>query len=881
MAAKKLVVGIIAHVDSGKTTLAEDILYETGCIKEIGRVDHKNSYMDNYSLEKERGITIFSKQAVLTYGELQITLLDTPGHIDFCAEMERTLQVLDYAIFVVSATDGIQGHTKTIWELLKRYSIPTFIFVNKMDQPEADRNEILKEMQQVLHGNCIDFTEVDTVQFYENVLLCSEELLEKYDENCKIADEDIQRAILRRELFPCIFGSALKQEGVKELLDAIKKYSINKQYKEAFSARIYKIGRDENNVRLVFLKLLGGSLKVKDFVEKIGKNDGYREKINQIRVYSGSQYKSVNEVAAGDICAVVGLNSARIGDLVGEEEYNTEGVETQPILTYAVKNKGACDNIMLYSYLKELEEEDPLLHVTWDKNIDEIHVQVMGEIQIEVLQNMIQERYHILVYFENGKIIYKETILKETVGIGHFEPLRHYAEVHLLLEPAERGSGLQFESRCSEDVLAKNWQNLVLTHLEEKVQLGALIGAEITDMKIILIAGKAHPKHTEGGDFRQATYRAVRQGLRQAESVILEPIYQFEIETPRECIGRVMADLQKMNGNFSVPEIVNDSAKIKGKCPVYTMKNYQKELTAYTQGKGKMSFVMSGYDVCHNPEVILAQMKYDADADIDNTADSVFCAHGAGFLVPWFQVPEYAHIKPDRDATTEEENMLQQRKSRLMNDEIAQEEIDAIFANNLRNAKPKRKNWLKSVSRSAEPKYVGKELTYQSQEEYLLVDGYNIIFAWDELNELAKNNLDSARDKLMDILSNYQGFKKCNLILVFDAYKVSGGQGSVFSYHNIHVVYTKEAETADQYIEKVTHELVRKYQITVATSDRLEQMIIFGAGAKRISAKEFLEEIRATEKEITMHIDKNEWKTKGNYLFEQLSQEEIEKIKGN
>lgn len=881
MTVKKLVVGIIAHVDSGKTTLAEDILYEAGCIKEIGRVDHKNSYMDNYCLEKERGITIFSKQAVLSYDELQITLLDTPGHVDFCAEMERTLQVLDYAIFVISATDGVQGHTKTIWELLKRYSIPTFIFVNKMDQPEADKNEILKEIQRVLHGNCIDFTELDTTQFYENVLLCSEELLEKYDENSKITDEDIQRAILRRELFPCIFGSALKQEGVKELLNVIKKYSISKQYKETFSARVYKIGRDENNVRLTFLKLLGGSLRVKDFVEKIGKNDGYREKINQIRVYSGSQYKSVNEVFAGDICAVIGLNSARIGDLVGEEENNTERIETQPILTYAVKSESTCDNIMLYSYLKELEEEDPLLHVTWDKNIDEIHVQVMGEIQIEVLQNMMQERYHTQVYFENGKIIYKETILKETVGIGHFEPLRHYAEVHLLLEPAERGSGLQFESRCSEDVLAKNWQNLVLTHLEEKVHPGALIGAEITDMKIVLIAGKAHPKHTEGGDFRQATYRAVRQGLRQAESVILEPVYQFEIEVPRECIGRVMSDLQKMNGNFSAPEIVNDSAKIEGKCPVYTMKNYQKELMAYTQGKGKMSFVMSGYDVCHNPEVIVAQMQYDVDADIDNTADSVFCAHGAGFLVPWFQVPEYAHIKPYKD-TMEEETILQQRKSRLMNDEIAQEEIDAIFANNLRNAKPKRKNWSKAVSISTEQKYVGKEVTCQSKEEYLLVDGYNIIFAWDELNELAKNNLDSARDKLMDILSNYQGFKKCNLILVFDAYKVSGGQGSIFSYHNIHVVYTKEAETADQYIEKVTHELGKKYQVTVATSDRLEQMIIFGAGAKRVSAKGFLEEIRATEKEITMHIDKNELKKKGNYLFEQLlSQEEIEKIKGN
>lgn len=881
MTVNKLVIGILAHVDSGKTTLAEDILYETGSIKKLGRVDHKDSYLDNYSLERDRGITIFSKQAVFSMGEWDITLLDTPGHVDFCAEMERTLQVLDYAILVISGSDGVQGHTKTLWELLKRYKIPVYIFVNKMDQPNTEKKILIQEMQRELHANCIDFSELHSQRFYEDISLCNEELLEKYDMNNEVEDKDIKHAIKNRELFPCIFGSALKQEGVKELLSVIENYSMRKEYRKEFAARVFKITRDENNTRLVHLKLTGGTLKVKDVIQKIGKNDGYSEKINQIRIYSDSQYANFDEVQAGCICAVTGLNQVQIGDGIGEEEAECLNV-INPALTYTV-NSEECDHHTLYSFLQQMEEEDPLLHVTWNKNLNEIHVQVMGDIQIEVLQNIMEKRFHIHVKFGNGKIVYKETITTETLGIGHFEPLRHYAEVHLLMEPAERGSGLQFETACSEDELAKNWQRLILTHLEEKMHIGVLTGSEITDIKITLVAGRAHPKHTEGGDFRQATYRAVRQGLREAESVILEPIYEFTIELPQEYVGRAMSDVQKMNGSFSAPEVVHDIAVLKGTCPVYTMKNYQRELTSYTKGKGKLTCVMKGYDVCHNPEEVIAQMHYDADADMENTADSVFCSHGAGFLVPWYQVPEYAHIKLEKDIPIEEIEVdeIELRRSRLVNGDIAQEEIEAIFANSLRNAKQKTKRWVKTITANNDTSYVGKETAYKSKEEYLLVDGYNIIFAWDELKELSEKNLDSARDKLMDILSNYQGYKKCNLILVFDAYKVSGGQGAIFDYHNIHVVYTKEAETADQYIEKVTHELGKKYQITVATSDRLEQMIIFGAGAKRISAIGLLKEVQSIEGEIETHLDKNNQKKTMNYLFDKLSEEEIKKIKGN
>lgn len=889
MKTDQLAVGILAHVDSGKTTLAESILYISGAIRKLGRVDHKDAFLDTYALEKNRGITIFSKQARFQLEDKEITLLDTPGHVDFSAEMERTLQVLDYAILVINGADGVQGHTVTLWKLLKRYQVPVFIFVNKMDQPGTDQEKILEELQKKLDSNCIDFDSHNTETLYDSIAMCSENLMEEYLDTGKISRQAVDQAILNRQMFPCMFGSALKMDGVKELLEFINEHMICREYPEKFGARVFKIVRDEQDNRLTYMKITGGSLKVKamltDYQEGMDLSECWQEKADQIRLYSGGTYNTVNEVTAGTVCAVTGLSKTFCGEGLGIETESGQPV-LEPALTYRVILPQECNVHDMYLKLCKLEEEEPQLHIVWDENLSEIHAQVMGEVQIEILKSLIAERFHTEVEFGTGNIVYKETITEPVIGIGHFEPLRHYAEVHLLLEPLERGSGLEFATNCSEDELDRNWQRLVLTHLEERRHKGVLIGSEITDMRITLIAGRAHTKHTEGGDFRQATYRAVRQGLKSANSILLEPVYEFQLEIPQEQVGRAMSDIQRRYGSFEPPVIEGDMAYITGTAPVVTMRDYQMEVTSYTRGHGRFSCTLKGYEPCHNEEEVLAEFAYDSEADTENPTGSVFCSHGAGFLVSWDRVPEYAHIGIQREDEEEPEEELRVKKSSFTyeNGVIDQEEIDEIFARTFGAAKQKRNSWTRTIKASDDSNYKGTQPAYVSGgEEYLLVDGYNIIFAWQELNELAQHNIDSARDKLMDIMCNYQGAKKVNLILVFDAYKVSGGQGEVFDYHNIHVVYTKEAETADQYIEKVTHELSRKYQVTVATSDRLEQMIIWGAGARRISAPGFYEEVMNTIQEVRENIEREKPKNK-NYLKDNLSREtyeELEKIKQN
>lgn len=889
MKTDQLAVGILAHVDSGKTTLAESILYISGAIRKLGRVDHKDAFLDTYALEKNRGITIFSKQARFQLEDKEITLLDTPGHVDFSAEMERTLQVLDYAILVINGADGVQGHTVTLWKLLKRYQVPVFIFVNKMDQPGTDQEKILEELQKKLDSNCIDFDSHNTETLYDSIAMCSENLMEEYLDTGKISRQAIDQSILNRQMFPCMFGSALKMDGVKELLEFINEHMICREYPEKFGARVFKIVRDEQDNRLTYMKITGGSLKVKamltDYQEGMDLSECWQEKADQIRLYSGGTYNTVNEVTAGTVCAVTGLSKTFCGEGLGIETESGQPV-LEPVLTYRVILPQECNVHDMYLKLCKLEEEEPQLHIVWDENLSEIHAQVMGEVQIEILKSLIAERFHTEVEFGTGNIVYKETITEPVIGIGHFEPLRHYAEVHLLLEPLERGSGLEFATNCSEDELDRNWQRLVLTHLEERRHKGVLTGSEITDMRITLIAGRAHTKHTEGGDFRQATYRAVRQGLKSANSILLEPVYEFQLEIPQEQVGRAMSDIQRRYGSFEPPVIEGDMAYITGTAPVVTMRDYQMEVTSYTRGHGRFLCTLKGYEPCHNEEEVLAEFAYDSEADTENPTGSVFCSHGAGFLVSWDRVPEYAHIGIQREDEEEPEEELRVKKSSFTyeNGVIDQEEIDEIFARTFGAAKQKRNSWTRTIKASDDSNYKGTQPAYVSGgEEYLLVDGYNIIFAWQELNELAQHNIDSARDKLMDIMCNYQGAKKVNLILVFDAYKVSGGQGEVFDYHNIHVVYTKEAETADQYIEKVTHELSRKYQVTVATSDRLEQMIIWGAGARRISAPGFYEEVMNTIQEVRENIEREKPKNK-NYLKDNLSREtyeELEKIKQN
>ena len=857
MHTNKLTIGILAHVDSGKTTLAESMLFLSGSIRRFGRVDHKDAFLDTYELERSRGITIFSKQALLKIGEKEVFLLDTPGHVDFSAEMERTLQVLDYAILVVSGTDGVQGHTQTLWRLLKRYNIPVFLFINKMDQPGNDKDRLLKEIQEQLDFRCIAFDLGDGYgeSFFEAVAMCDENLMERYLEEGNINKALICEGISTRRIFPCFFGSALKQEGVKEFLQGICDFTMCKEYSEKFAARVYKIARDEQNTRLTYMKITGGSLRTKMVIE--GGAGKWSEKVDGIRIYSGNQFITVNEAEAGTVCAVTGLSQTFCGEGLGMEKEPALPI-LEPVLNYKIILPSECNVHDMYGKLRLLEEEEPALHITWDEASDEMHVQVMGEIQIEILKSLIYDRFHVEVDFGVGNILYKETITEPAVGIGHFEPLKHYAEVHVLLEPLERGSGLIFATDCSEDILDRNWQCLILTHLEEKRHRGVLTGSEITDMRISLIAGKAHQKHTEGGDFRQATYRAVRQGLKTAQSIVLEPVYAFKLELPRDMAGRAMSDIQKRNGIFEAPVMNGDEVIINGTAPVATMRDYQPEVASYSRGYGRFSCWLKGYEACHNTEEVVEEIGYDSERDTENPTGSVFCAHGAGFYVDWKQVPAYAHV----DSGVVPENQEEALQSSQANEKtihssafdgvIGQEEIEEIFLRTFGNLKKKRNKWGKTIKVPdiGEQTAPAKQVRYKSDEEYLLVDGYNIIFAWEELRALAQVNIDSARDKLMDMMCNYQGYKKNILILVFDAYKVSGGQRKVFDYHNIHVVYTKEAETADQYIEKVTHQMGGKYKVTVATSDRLEQMIVWGQGANRLSAAGLKEELDHINSEI-------------------------------
>ena len=951
--AKYVCVGLLAHVDAGKTTLSEAILYTTGTTRKLGRVDNRDAYLDTYALERERGITIFSKQAVCQLGDTTVTLLDTPGHVDFSAEMERTLQVLDYAVLVISGADGVQGHTETLWSLLKRYQIPTFLFINKMDQPGTDREALLSELQKRLSESCVDFALLDDAdaevpeEVWETIAMSDEELLERYLESGSIAEEDIRRLIRQRKLFPCYFGSALKLQGVEELLAGLERWMSEEMFAgtegwhvvqqeradagspertetgasdAAFGAKVFKISRDEQGSRLTHLKITSGSLKVKDFLQEKGKEP---EKVNQIRIYSGTKYETVNEAVPGMICAVTGPLNTYPGQGIGTEA-ESELPVLEPVLTYRVELPEECDAHKMLADLKQLEEEEPELHITWNEQAQEIQVQVMGEVQIEVLKSLVAERFGVEIRLDAGSIVYKETITATVEGVGHFEPLRHYAEVHLLMEPGEPGSGLQFSARCSEDFLDRNWQRLILTHLEEKRHRGVLTGSEITDMQITLIAGRAHQKHTEGGDFRQATYRAVRQGLCEAAAEgcvqILEPYYAFKLEVPSEYVGRAMTDLERMKGTFEPPEVDGETMVLSGVVPVATMQNYQREVVSYTKGRGRLSCVLQGYFPCHNAVEVVENTRYEAELDLADPTGSVFCAHGAGFVVPWYEVKHYMHIQTGipvlgEEACADDEgngwnaagaggasdasgwvgsagntgagfgrqsgtsaSQTGTRDSRAGSGSASssfgadEKELEAIFTRTY--GESKRKLSYDSGPRQVvyDPGKYGRAKKEEPVEEYLLVDGYNILYAWDELRELMKVTLDGARHRLMDMLCNYQGYRKYNLIVVFDAYKVAGGVGSAQDYHNIHVVYTKEAETADQYIEKFAHDMGKKHRVTVATSDGLEQVIIRSQGCLLMSANDLEEDMERVSRQIEEDRG-NLVKPGKNYLFAGVEQE--------
>ena len=846
---KQIVLGILAHVDSGKTTLSEAMLYRAGVTRRLGRVDHKDAFLDTDALEKARGITIFSKQALLTAGDTDITLLDTPGHVDFSTETERTLQVLDYAVLVVSGTDGVQSHTETLWRLLRRYHVPTFVFVNKMDLPGMERQELLAQLNRRLGEGFVDFG-AEQADRDEALALCDENLMDRMLDAGQLQDADLIPAIARRHVFPCWFGAALKLEGVDALLDGLDRYTRPAPALEAFGAKVFKVSQDEQGARLTWLRVTGGELKVK--AQLTGEADGepWAEKANQLRLYSGAKYTLAEAIGPGQVCAVTGLTKARPGEGLGAERDSDLPV-LEPVLSYQVLLPEGADVHAALGKLHRLEEEEPQLHVVWNETLGEIHVQLMGEIQLEVLRSLLAERFGLEVEFGPGGILYKETITEPMEGVGHYEPLRHYAEVHLKLEPLPRGSGMQFAADCREEVLDKNWQRLVLTHLEEKQHLGVLTGSPLTDVKITLIAGRAHLKHTEGGDFRQATYRAVRQGLMLAKSQLLEPWYAFRLEVPAENIGRTMSDIQRMEGTFDPPESGEETAVLTGFAPVSTMRSYPMEVVSYTRGRGHLSLTLDGYRPCHNAQEVIAAIGYEPEHDLDNPADSVFCAHGAGFVVPWDQVRSHMHVDSGWGKSTRPEQEAAVPQRRVMAYRATLEEDAELLKIFERTYGPIKRDPLaafRPVQKRERPDFAAEQ--WEIAPEYLLVDGYNIIFAWDELNALSKESLDAARHKLMDILCNYQGFQKCVLILVFDAYRVPGSPGSIEQYHNIHVVYTKEAETADMFIERVTHEIGRNRRVRVATSDGMEQIIILGHGALRVSARMFHEEVQNVEKQI-------------------------------
>lgn len=931
----KISVGLLAHVDAGKTTLSEALLYLTGAIRKMGRVDDRDAFLDTYELERERGITIFSKQAVFEMGDKIITLLDTPGHVDFSAEMERTIQVLDAAVLVVSGADGVQGHTRTVWRLLKRHHVPVFLFINKMDQSGCDKQGLMQDLKANLDENCVDFggwsgekgewdpKETQTDDFYQELAVCDEKIMESYFENGIIKTEEIGQLIRERKVFPCYFGSALKLKGVEKLIEGLALYAAGLEAgkeEKPFGAKVFKISRDNQGNRLTHLKVTAGVLHVKD-------SWGEEEKVNQIRIYSGAKFESVKEASAGAVCAVTGPLHTHPGQGIGIEPAS-EMPLLEPVLTYRILLPFDSDVHKCLQQFKQLEEEEPQLHVLWDEELGEIQVQLMGDVQIEILKHMMEERYGLLVGFDTGNIVYKETILNTVEGVGHFEPLRHYAEVHLLLEPGEAGSGLQFDTVCSEDVLDRNWQRLILTHLEEKIHRGVLTGAEITDMKVTLLTGRAHMKHTEGGDFRQATYRALRQGLMEAKSQLLEPFYGFTLELPSENLGRAMADMDRMFGTFDPPVTTEDGVVLTGKAPVACLRDYQREVIAYTKGRGHLSLWFKDYEPCHNAQEVIEAAGYDPEADLENTADSVFCSHGAGYLVPWYQVKEYMHVesplkKMERRTDGESESDWDDGANGEKRAGIAAQgqmmpdtgitgtggvitgiggragstgsgsgpvsgsgtswsddkELEEIFNRRFGSGKWRSRSDTQSSfsaprtrNYSAGKPLKSKEADKPQEEEYLLVDGYNIIFAWEELRELSKVTIDGARQKLMDILCNYQGYKKCTLILVFDAYKVTGNTGEAIDYHNIHVVYTKEAETADQYIEKLAHKIGRQYHVTVATSDGLEQLIIYGQGCHLMSARDLKEEVAWANEQIREEKEKLE-KSGKNYLFHGADEE--------
>ena len=857
---KRLVVGILAHVDSGKTTLSEAMLYRSGTIRKLGRVDHKDAFLDTDALEKARGITIFSKQALLNVKNTAVTLLDTPGHVDFSTETERTLQVLDYAVLVISGTDGVQSHTETLWRLLRRYRVPTFVFINKMDLPGPGREALLAQLTHRLGEGFVDFgTDADARD--EALALCDERLMEAVLENGALSDAQITAAIARRHVFPCWFGAALKLEGVDALLAGLDAYTRPAPALDAFGAKVFKLSPDEQGGRLTWLRVTGGSLKVKALLQGEADGEPWAEKANQLRLYSGAKYTLAEEVFPGQVCAVTGLTRARPGEGLGAQRDSDLPV-LEPVLSYQVLLPEGADVHAALGKLHRLEEEEPQLHVVWNETLGEIHVQLMGEVQLEVLRSLLAERYGLCVEFGPGGILYKETITEPMEGVGHYEPLRHYAEVHLKLEPLPAGSGLQFAADCREEVLDKNWQRLVLTHLEEKQHLGVLIGAPLTDMKITLIAGRAHLKHTEGGDFRQATYRAVRQGLMMAHRIgktqLLEPWYAFRLELPAENLGRALNDIQRMEGSFDPPETSPDgqTATLTGKAPAASMGSYPMEVVGYTRGRGRLSLTLDGYRPCHNTQQVVEAAGYEPEHDVENPADSVFCAHGAGFVVPWDQVRNYMHVdsgwgraKPAEAAAP----AAPQRRAAAYRATLEEdEELLKIFERTYGPIKRDPLAAFRPVQKRERPDFAAEQWTIAP--EYLLVDGYNIIFAWEELNALSKQSLDAARKKLADILCNYQGFKKCVVILVFDAYRVPGSPGSIEQYHNIHIVYTKEAETADMFIEHVTHEIGKDRRVRVATSDGMEQIIILGHGALRVSARMFHEEVQQVEKEIKQLI---------------------------
>lgn len=859
---KKIAAGILAHVDSGKTTLSEALLFCSGNISRQGRVDHRDSFLDTYAPERERGITIFSKTAVMNTRDSVFYLLDTPGHVDFSAETERTLQVLDYAVLVVSGTDGVQSHTKTLWRLLQKYNIPCFLFINKMDLPGADKAALMTALRGKLSDCCVDFSDFSgfssnnvSESFWENVALCDEALLQKYEES-DITDADIASAVSRRKLFPCFFGSALRLSGVNEFITALDRLTLMPHYGSDFAARVYKISEDAQGSRLSFLKITGGSLKVRQVLPSDKNTAG--EKVNQIRIYSGERFTSVTEAQAGTVCAVTGISFTRPGDGLGAEKSGVLPV-LEPVLTYRLILPQGVSTHTALAKMRLLEAEDPQLKVVWDERHGDILMHLMGEIQLEVLQTVIEERFGFKVNFDKGNIIYKETIAATVEGVGHFEPLRHYAEVHLLLKPGRRDSGLVFNTACREDLLDKNWQRLILTHLYEKTHIGVLTGSPITDMEITLVSGKAHAKHTEGGDFRQATYRAVRQGLRSAQSVLLEPVYDFTMELPAENLGRAMTDIQRMSGSFEQPSQQGDTCVICGTAPVSEMQDYSKELIRYTKGRGKLSVTLRGYSECHNSDEVIASIGYDPDSDALNPCDSVFCSHGAGHTVRWDEVKNHMHLssalrESSAPVTGGEEHIIRIRKHNRGDLFASDKELMRIFEQTYgpvlkRELPPLKRVFKAPIGESAKKT---QKISGFEGAEYLLVDGYNVIFAWEHLKALP---FDGAREALINILCNFQGYKKCELIVVFDAYKVKGGKGAVEKVNGISVVYTKEAETADMYIEKVSHKLAKNNRVRVVTSDALEQLIILGNGALRVSSRAFLEEVRQAEEEIRSYLN--------------------------